>query len=66
MNLYPMNLMAYASILTGRGGWVTYCRFGGGKEREEENEKRAARMSRDVIGCRWEGHVNDHLRSVGC
>ena len=66
MNLYPMNLMAYASVLTGRGGWVTYCWSEGGKEREEGNVKRATRMSRDVIGCRWEECVDDHLRSVSC
>lgn len=44
--LYPTNLTACASVLSGRGGWVTY--YGSG-ERKGGNEKRATEMSEEVI-----------------
>ncbi len=54
--------MACACIITRNGG-------GGGRtvsgERKGGNGKRAIEMRGEVICGRWEGCVDDHLRSAG-
>lgn len=49
LNLYPTKLNGLCFYINWKGGWATYCRSGGRKERKGGNEKKAMEMRGEVI-----------------